>query len=65
MKFYMDVTENGVNIQHRKYEGREASSECTEAMVIAQKYYNEKTKSVEIVMTNEQGIIIATLVTKP
>lgn len=65
MIFYMDVTEQGVNIQHRKYQGKEASSECTEAMLIAENYYTQKAKAVEIVMTNENGIMIAKLEVNP
>lgn len=65
MIFYMDVTEQGVNIQHRKYQGKEASSECTEAMLIAENYYTQKAKHVEIVMTDENNIILARIEVTP
>lgn len=70
MKFFMDVYEHApgydpINIQHREYDGRQAPSDCTDAMKIAENYYTLKAMAVDIVMTDEQKRLIAKIEVKP
>lgn len=61
MIYFMDITQHGINIQHREYD---RACPCVDAMLVAREYYLKKNQAVEIIMTNEQKIIIAQIEVK-
>lgn len=68
--FYLDVYENvtdhdPINIQHRVYQGREAPSDCAAAMKIAENYYTQKAIAVDIIMSDQEGRLIAKIEVVP
>lgn len=68
--FTMDVYENvpdqaPINIQHRVYQGREAPSNCADAMKIAENYYTQKAMAVDIIMSDQEGRLIAKIEVVP